>query len=96
MRDSKKSVLSFAAVTVGRYREAGRVTECLTRIESLALSVESYADRMGEYPPMSLGALGIKEYNAVNEGIEALTASLRSRDYGGQRPDERWLANADV
>ena len=88
-------LMGFAALTLGRYRETGRITDCQARIEAVSLQVESYADRTGAYPPGTLGPLGVKDANDVNQGIEALVAALRSRDYAGKRPDERWLGNVD-
>jgi prepilin-type N-terminal cleavage/methylation domain-containing protein len=88
-------LMGFAALAIGRYREAGRETDCRARIESLSLQVESYADRVGDYPPSRLAAMGIKDANEVNEGVEALVAALRHREYAGKRPDERWLGNGD-
>jgi len=88
-------LMGFAALALGRYREAGRETDCKARIEALSLQVESYADRVGDYPPSRLADLGVKDANEVNEGIESLAAALRHRDYAGKRPDERWMGNGD-
>ena len=51
-------LLGLTAVAVGRYRESGRNTEAKARLTSLALLVDSYADRMGEPPPSRLAVLG--------------------------------------
>jgi prepilin-type N-terminal cleavage/methylation domain-containing protein len=89
-------LMSFSAVAISRYRETGRITDCKSRIQSLALMVSSYAERAGDYPPDRLDALGVKGVaNQVNEGIEACIAALRRKDYGGQRPNERHLGNTD-
>ncbi len=39
--------------------------------------------------------VGLPDANPVNESIEAFVASLMSSDYGGLRPEERWLGNTD-
>lgn len=95
-------VLALIALLMGivatgalSFGEAGRITDAQARIESLSLVIESYADRMGAYPPSTLAAAGVAEANRTNEGVEALVAALKSRDYGGQRPNERWLGNVD-
>lgn len=88
-------LMTFAALGIGRYRETGRITECRTRLAALTLAVESYAERMGDPPPARLAELGVRAGNALNEGIEALVVALRRSEYGGRRPDERWLANLD-
>jgi prepilin-type N-terminal cleavage/methylation domain-containing protein len=88
-------LMTFAAVGLSRYRQAGAITDCKSRLESLTLTIESYADRMGDLPPAHLADLGVKADNAVNEGVEALVVCLRRADFGGRRPDERWLANVD-
>ena len=88
-------LMGLVAVTVSRQGQAGRVAECKARIEQIALLVESYSDRMGDYPPSRLAALGVRDGNNVNEGIEALVVALKSPDYNGRRPEERWLGNTD-
>jgi len=89
-------LMSFSAVAISRYRETGRITDCSSRIQSLALLVESYAERAGDFPPDRLADLGIKGVeNQVNEGIEACVAALRNREYAGGRPAERHLGNTD-
>jgi len=88
-------LLGLVAVAVGRQSQAGRVAEARARIEQFALLLESYRDRTGDYPPATLALLGVRDANAVNEGIEAAVAALRAASYGGRRPEERWLANGD-
>jgi prepilin-type N-terminal cleavage/methylation domain-containing protein len=88
-------LMSFAAVSLGRYRETGRITDCRARIVALSLLAESYADRTGDYPPSRLAHVGVQDANDVNEGIEAFSVALRDRRYAGGRPDEQWLANGD-
>jgi len=88
-------LLGLVAVAVGRQTEAGRIAECRARIEQFALLLESAKDRNGDYPPDKLAGLGVRDANPVNEGIEAAVASLRAANYGGKRPEERWLANGD-
>lgn len=89
-------LMGFGAMAVGKYRETGRITDCESRIQSLALWAESYAERTGGYPPDRLEALGVGDAgNALNEGIEAAIAALRHRDYAGTRPNEQWLGNQD-
>src|SRR5262249_12603312 len=63
--------------------------------EQFALLLESYKDRTGDYPAAKLAALGVRDANQVNEGIEAAVAALRAPDWGGRRPEERWLGNGD-
>ncbi len=88
-------LMGFVVLAVGRHAEAGREADCRARLEALNLMAESYADRTGGYPPCRLDDLGVEGGRAPNEGIEAFTAALRRRDYGGKRPDERWYGNGD-
>jgi prepilin-type N-terminal cleavage/methylation domain-containing protein len=88
-------LMSLVTFVIGRQSEAGRIAECRSRLAQVALLLESYADRMGDYPPSRLAALGVTDANAVNEGIEALVVALKSSEYTGRRPEERWLANGD-
>jgi prepilin-type N-terminal cleavage/methylation domain-containing protein len=89
-------LLGFAGVAMMRYLQTGNVTNCQARITAMALLLDSYADRMGDFPPGRLAALGITDANAVNEGSEALVAALRSEEWGGRRPEESWLGNVDA
>jgi len=88
-------LMGFAVLALGRHSEAGREADCRARIEALSLMIESHEDRTGGYPPSRLADLGVEDANDVNEGVEAMTAALRHRDYAGRRPDERWLGNVD-
>ncbi len=88
-------LLALVVASVGRQTEAGRITDCRARLEQFALLCESFKDRTGDYPPCRLAALGVKDGNPVNEGIEAAVAALRASSYGGRRPEERWLGNGD-
>jgi prepilin-type N-terminal cleavage/methylation domain-containing protein len=88
-------LMGLVAVAVSRQSGAGRVADCRARIEQFALLLESYKDRTGDYPSAKLAALGVRDANQVNEGIEAAVAALRSADWGGRRPEERWLGNGD-
>ena len=88
-------LMGLVAVAVSRQSGAGRIAECRSRIEQFALLLESYKDRTGDYPSAKLAALGVKDANQVNEGIEAAVAALRAPDWGGRRPEERWLSNGD-
>lgn len=88
-------LLGITAVSVGKYRQAGRIAECQARIVSLSLLIDSYTDRRGDPPPSRLAPLGVTDANAVNEGIEALVVAFKHPDYAGRRPDEDWLANGD-
>jgi prepilin-type N-terminal cleavage/methylation domain-containing protein len=88
-------LMGLAVLALGRHSETGREANCRARIQALTLMVESHADRTGGYPPSRLEDLGITDANDVNEGVEALAAALRHRDYSGKRPDERWLGNVD-
>jgi len=88
-------LMSILVVSLGRHSEAGRVADCKIRIEQIQLLVESYASRVGDYPPSHLAPLGVKENNHINEGIEALVVALKAGDYAGRRPEEGWLGNTD-
>ncbi len=88
-------LIGMTSFAVSRYRESGRIAEARARIDTLALLLESYNDRMGSYPPGRLTLLGVPESNGVNEGIESLVAALGDKRYAGRRPDERWLGNGD-
>ena len=88
-------LMGFAVLALGGHSEAGREADCRARIEALSLMIESHEDRTGGYPPSRLADLGVEDANDVNEGVEAMTAALRHRDYAGRRPDERWLGNVD-
>jgi prepilin-type N-terminal cleavage/methylation domain-containing protein len=88
-------LMGMVAVAVSRQSGAGRIADCRARIEQFALLLESYKDRTGDYPPAKLAALGVRDANQVNEGIEAAVAALRASDWGGRRPEERWLGNGD-
>lgn len=88
-------LISIVATGALSFGEAGRITDARARIEALSVKIESYADRTGSYPPCRLAEVGIAEVNRINEGVEALVAALKARDYGGLRPNERWLGNLD-
>jgi prepilin-type N-terminal cleavage/methylation domain-containing protein len=88
-------LMGLVAVAVSRQSGAGRLADCRARIAQFALLLESYKDRTGDYPPARLASLGVRDANQVNEGIEAAVAALRSPDWGGRRPEERWLGNVD-
>lgn len=88
-------LMSILVVSLGKSAEAGRISDCRARIEQIKLLADSYASRVGDYPPSHLAALGVKDSNRVNEGIEALVAALKASDYTGLRPEEGWLANTD-
>lgn len=88
-------LMGLVAVAVSRQSGAGRIADCRARIEQFALLLESYKDRTGDYPSAKLAALGVRDANQVNEGIEAAVAALRAADWGGRRPEERWLSNID-
>jgi prepilin-type N-terminal cleavage/methylation domain-containing protein len=89
-------LMGMGAVAVGKYRETGRISDCESRIQAIGLLAESYAERMGDYPPSRLSEAGVKDaVNEVNQGIEALVAVLRHKSYAGLRPDEKWIGNVD-
>lgn len=88
-------LMSILVVSLGKQSESGRIADCRARLEQIKLLLDSYQSRMGDYPPSHLAALGVKENNRINEGIEALVASLKSSDYTGRRPEENWLGNTD-
>ena len=88
-------LLGFTSLAVLRFRDSGRETEARARISSLSMQLESYADRMGAYPPSRLAGLGVTDGSDLNEGIEALVVAFKHPDYPGQRPDEGWMANRD-
>ncbi|HZM00934.1 MAG TPA: prepilin-type N-terminal cleavage/methylation domain-containing protein [Planctomycetota bacterium] len=88
-------LMSILVVSLGRQAEAGRIADCRARLEQIKLLLESYANRVGDYPPSHLAPLGVKENNRVNEGVEALVVALKSSSYAGRRPEEIWLANTD-
>jgi prepilin-type N-terminal cleavage/methylation domain-containing protein len=88
-------LMGLVAVTVSRQGQAGRITDCKARIDTLSLLVTTWADRNGDYPPSRLAPLGVTDGNGVNEGIEALVAALKGKAWSGRRPEERWLANTD-
>ncbi len=88
-------LIGLVAVSIGRQGEAGRIADCRSRIDQISLLVESWRDRMGDYPPSTLAALGVRDANEINAGVEALVAALKSPSYAGRRPEERWLANGD-
>ena len=89
-------LMGFSAVAVSRYRETGRITQCDSQLKAIALLCEGYAERMGDYPPSRLVALGVKDApNEINMGVEALCAALRAKDYAGGRPNDDWLGNTD-
>jgi len=89
-------LMGLSAFAIGKYRETGRISDCKSRIQNLALRCESYAERQGDFPPSRLVEVGVKDAsNEVNQGIEALVAALRDERYAGLRPDERTLGNSD-
>lgn len=89
-------LMSLSAVAVGKYRETGRISDCTSRIQTISLWCDSYAERMGDHPPSRLTLAGVKDApNDVNQGIESLVVVMRDRGYAGLRPDERWLGNND-
>ena len=79
-------LLGLVAVAVGRQTEAGRIAECRARIEQFALLLESSKDRNGDYPPDRLAALGVRDGNTINEGIEAAVVALARRQLRRQAP----------
>ena len=89
-------LMGLVAVTVSRQGQAGRVTDCKARIDTLSLLVSSYADRNGDYPPSRLAATGVTDGNGINDGIEALVVVLKGKAWSGRRPEERWLGNTDA
>jgi prepilin-type N-terminal cleavage/methylation domain-containing protein len=88
-------LISIISVAVAKQAGAGQVAECKAQLEQLKLIADSYASRMGDYPPSHLAAVGVKDHNKVNEGIEALVVAFKSPSYTGLRPEEGWLANTD-
>lgn len=88
-------LLGMVAVAVSRQGQMGRITDCKARISQISLLLESYADRTGDYPPSRLSLIGVRDANDLNEGVETMVAALMAADYGGQRPNERWLINND-
>jgi len=88
-------LMTITVIGIGRYQQSGRVAEARTRLASLQVLVEAYADRHGDYPPSRLEHLGVEDANEVNAGIEALTAAFFSREHSGERPDGDWLINVD-
>ncbi|MBI4563830.1 MAG: hypothetical protein HY716_03945 [Planctomycetes bacterium] len=70
------------------------------RTEALVLQLSAQLDvyrlRWGDFPPSTLAELGTAPPNAVNNGIEALTACLASRRKGGQLLDHVEFSNTDA
>ncbi|MED5330918.1 MAG: prepilin-type N-terminal cleavage/methylation domain-containing protein [Planctomycetota bacterium] len=88
-------LMGLVAMSVFRFGQTGAIVDCQSRIESLGLLAESYMDRMGDFPASRLADIGVTDAAPLNDGNEAFVAALRSREYGGGRPNERWLANSD-
>ncbi len=65
-------------------------------LQNLSSAVESYSVRWGDYPPTSLGDIGGKPPNDLNNGIETLVACLSSRRRGAPLfSNEGALSNVD-
>lgn len=75
-------LMSLAVVGVTSALRSARVTKTETLIESLAGNCETYRTRWGDYPPTTLAEFKIAMPNETNNGIEALTACLASRQKG--------------
>jgi prepilin-type N-terminal cleavage/methylation domain-containing protein len=65
-------------------------------IDRLKLALEQYQADFGDYPPTTLGALGVAT-NGVNEGIESVVRCVTTtRERGPYFPaEEKELANTD-
>jgi prepilin-type N-terminal cleavage/methylation domain-containing protein len=88
-------LMSILLVSIGKQSQAGSIADCRARLEQIKLIAESYASRLGDYPPSHLSGVGVKDHNKVNEGVEALIVALKASDYTGLRPEEGWLGNTD-
>ncbi|GIW71028.1 MAG: hypothetical protein KatS3mg102_0570 [Planctomycetota bacterium] len=90
-------LIGLAIPALNASRRRGQVHACQATIERLKLAVERYAAAFGDFPPSSLGELGIPRTNGVNEGIESLLRALTTAGRGGPflEPSAEELANTD-
>lgn len=89
---------ALATVGVNAALSASRANSTEAMIATISGALASYRTRWGDYPPSSVDALGGRAPNDVNNGIEALVASLSSRRRGGvlyQPPGDESFGNAD-
>jgi prepilin-type N-terminal cleavage/methylation domain-containing protein len=76
-------LMSLAVVGVNAALNTARVTKTEAIIEQLSGCLETYRLRWGDYPPTSLSEFKVALPNEVNNGAEAMTACLASRQKGG-------------
>jgi prepilin-type N-terminal cleavage/methylation domain-containing protein len=88
-------LLSVMIVSFRSMFTAGSKVDTQGRIHQLRLLVDQYQRTTGSYPPSFLMAVGLRSENDVNEGIEALVASMMKKEYEGDRPDENTFLNTD-
>lgn len=88
------SLLSAAFLVVGgRVFSHSTERECRSRLQQLAVMIESYRTIEGAYPDDRLPA-GVAA-NAHNAGAEALFVQFYRPDYRGELPNQDWLVNSD-
>jgi prepilin-type N-terminal cleavage/methylation domain-containing protein len=93
-------LMSLAIVGVTAALRTAKVTKTEALIEGLASGCEQYRTRWGDYPPSTLAEFKINMPNETNNGIEALTACLASKQKGDPlltvRDDQFQNADNDV
>ncbi len=88
-------LLALAAFSMSKFFGAGKRAKTTATIESLKLLAENYRTRFGDYPKDHLSDYGVKSANKTNEGIEAFVVAFFMKNYDGDRPEEKDLANTD-
>jgi prepilin-type N-terminal cleavage/methylation domain-containing protein len=76
------------------FLQRGKIHETRAIAQQIAAMAGAYDNEKGDYPPSDYGDLPHPP-NDLNTGCESLVAFLASPDYGGQKPEEKFLINSD-
>ena len=89
-------LMSLAIYNFSKHRQAGEVAETRARILTLGNEMQKYSTAKGGPPFDRLAKINVQCNNQINEGVEALFASLQNKDFpDGSILDEKWLPNTD-
>ena len=89
-------LMSLAIYNFSKHRQAGEVAATRARILTLGNEMQKYSTAKGGPPFDRLAKINVQCNNQINEGVEALFASLQNKDFpDGSILDELWLANTD-
>jgi prepilin-type N-terminal cleavage/methylation domain-containing protein len=89
-------LMSLAIYNFSKHRQAGEAAATRARILTLGNEMQKYSTAKGGPPFDRLAKINVQCNNQINEGVEALFASLQNKDFpDGSILDEQWLANTD-